>query len=205
MEYEYVRAKTPLNIHTLRRELTSFLFGNPAQFVWNMIGYHILILAATFSMGIEIPAKVMLKLGMGDVAAVNAEMQSIGFLQSSITNILFLAIILFLDFALLLIIKSELNILKNKGKDNLMGFKLPQLTIGKILLLEVPIFILGLWNPFIRTGLFFFSANTLQIAIAYKWFIKKWTFFQYFFIAGSYILILRLLWFIVAYLLWGAA
>ncbi len=182
MEYEYVRTKNKFNFSSFRKKFLKWAFDNPTRFVSNMIFYHVLIIIFTIGFKIAVPAKVMLQLGLGDVAAVENEMNTIQNWQSTFVNILFLTIILFLDFALLLIIKSEAKSLK--------------MTYFHIFILEIIIFIIGIFNPYVRTGLFFFSANTLQIAIAYRWFIKKWIIFQYFFIAGSYILILKLLFYI---------
>lgn len=182
-KYEYQRIREPFNTRVFLDKVQKKLFGNPTNFIWAMIIYHILILLFTFSLQQEIPAKVMLRLGLGDVTAVNAEMQAVQSLQHSITNILFLAIVLFLDFALLVILRSE--------------FKPLHLTYGKIMILELLIFLAGILNPYIRTALLFFSANTLQIAIAYRWLIKKWVVFQYFFLLGSYILILKLLFYVI--------
>lgn len=197
IQYEYIRIKEPFNIHTFLKNLRIRLFENPMQFVWNMMFYHAEILFFTLALGQEVPAKVVLRFGMGDIAAVEAEMHAINSLQAIVTNWMFLGVILFLDFALLIIIKSELNLMNKQGK------QVPQLTYGKIMILEVVISLAGFFNPYIRTGLFFFSANTLQVAIAYKWFIKKWKFFQYFFIAGSYILIFKLLFYVAVLVIWG--
>lgn len=182
MEYEFVRTKNKFNFSSFKKKLFKYLFNNPTRFVSNMVFYHVVIMISTIIFGIAVPAKVMLQLGLGDVDAVRNEMDTIQNWESTFVNILFLMIILFLDFALLLIIKSEVKSLN--------------MTYFHILILEILIFIIGIFNPYVRTGLFFFSANTLQIAIAYRWFIKKWIVFQYFFIAGSYILILKLLFYI---------
>lgn len=185
MEYEYVRIKNKFNFSSFRKKALRWAFSNPTRFVWNMGFYHTLIIIFTIGFGLYVPAKVMLQLGLGDVAAVQTEMNMIQNWESTFTNILFLTIILFLDFALLLIIKSEVKSLK--------------MSYFHIFILEALIFIIGIFNPYVRTGLFFFSANTLQIAIAYRWFIKKNIIAQYFFIAGSYVLILKLLF----YILWN--
>lgn len=189
VQYEYVKVKEPFNFYAFLKKLRIRLFENPTQFLWNMIFYHIEILFFTFLLRAEMPGKVILRLGLGDVSAVYAEMHAIQTWQSIVTNWLFLGVILFLDFALLLILKSE--------------FKWLKLSYKKILILELLVFLAGYFNPYVRTALLFFSANTLQITIAYRWFIKKWKFFQYFFIAGSYILILRLLFHVVILIIWG--
>ncbi len=187
MEIEYVRIKQPFNFSLFRKKTLKWLFNNPTQFIWNMLTYHVLIIIITIGFGIYVPAKVMLQLGLGDVDAVRNEMNTIQNWESTFVNILFLAVILFLDFTLLLIIKSEVKSIK--------------MTYTHIFILEILIFVVGIFNPYVRTGLFFFSANTLQIAIAYRWFIKKWIVFQYFFIAGSYILILKLLFYVLWYVI----
>lgn len=145
-------------------------------------------------MGIEVPAKVWVTLGLGDVNAMEHSMNNLETFQTSFNNLIFLAVILFLDFALLIILKSEIKSL--------------HLTYSKILLIELGIFILGVINPYIRTGLFFFSTNTLQIAVAYRWLIcgrvfpEKIRFLVIkiclpFFLLGSYIILLRLGWFLL--------
>ncbi len=184
-EYEFVLRKEPFNWRVSGKSAIKWLFADPARFIWNMGTYHVLILMVTIGLGVEVPANVILKLGMGDVSAVANEMQAVQTLQHSITNILFLMIILFLDFGLLTVLKYE--------------FKSLRLTFTKIFILELIIFSVGIVNPYVRTGLFFFSANTLWIATAYRWFIKRWVLFQYFFLNGSYILILKL----VVYALWA--
>lgn len=181
-EYEYVKIHEPFNYRIFLSKAQKKLFGKPTNFLLAMIIYHVFILLFTFALHQEMPGKVMLRLGEGDVSAVNAEMHAINSLQAIVTNWIFLGGILFLDFALLLILKTE--------------FKSLNLTFRKILLIELLIFLVGVFNPYVRTALLFFSANTLQITIAYRWFIKKWLLFQYFFILGSYILILKLLWYI---------
>ncbi len=182
-KYEYIKVKEPFNFVIFRSKAQKWLFGNPTRFIWNMGTYHALVLMFILVFGIEVPAKVMLQLGMGDVAAVDAEMHAINSLQGIVTNWIFLGVILFLDFALLLILKSE--------------FKGLKLDYTKIIIIEILVFLLGIFNPYVRTALMFFSANTLQITIAYRWFIKKWVVFQYFFILGSYILILKLLFYVL--------
>jgi len=186
--YEFVRIKEPFILKDFLFKTFKFLFSKPELFLVAMIAYHLLIYIFTIATGQEMPAKVWLVLGSGDVASVEREMESIGSLKSIITNWIFLAVILILDFALLIIIKSE--------------FKSLKLTYPKILLLEIGLFALGVMNPYVRTGLLFFSANTLQIAIAYRWFIKKWFVFRYFFLAGAYALIIRLVLYFF-YLLFG--
>jgi len=181
-EYEYVKVPEPFNFKLFVSKAQKWLFGRPTNFLWAMIIYHLLILFFTFTLVQEIPGKVMLRLGLGDVGAVTAEMEAINSLQAIVTNWIFLGVILFLDFALLLILKAE--------------FKSLNLTFKKIFILEILIFLVGIFNPYVRTALLFFSANTLQITIAYRWFIKKWLPFQYFFILGSYILILKLLFYV---------
>lgn len=181
-QYEYIQVKEPFNPILFLSKVQKTLFGQPTNFLWAMIIYHVLILLFTFTLQQEMPGKVMLRLGLGDVGAVNAEMHAINSLKAIVTNWIFLGVILFLDFALLLILKAE--------------FKSLKLTYKKIFILEIVIFLVGVFNPYVRTALLFFSANTLQITIAYRWFIKKWVLFQYFFILGSYILILKLLFYV---------
>jgi hypothetical protein len=184
MEYEFVKVKQKFNLTLFRKKAIKWLISDPTHFLWNMGIYHVLIIIFTLGFGLAVPAKVMLQLGMGDVAAVQQEMTIIQNWKTTFNNVLFLLIILTLDLGLLIIIKSE--------------FKHLNLSWSKIAILEVIIFALGIVNPYVRTGLFFFSANTLQIAIAYRWMIKKWIGFQYFFVVGSTILILKL----IFYVLW---
>ncbi len=188
-KYEYVKVRGDFNFYQLTNRFQKWFFGNKLRFVWNMGLYHLLIIVLSLIFGQEMPGKVIIHLGMGDVSAINAEMNAIQSWQGIINNLLFLAIILFLDFALLIIIKSEFNSLK--------------LTYGKIIILEIFVFMAGVMNPYVRTALFFFGANTLQIAIAYKWFIKKWIGWQYFFVAGSSVLIVKLLIYAAILAIWG--
>lgn len=208
MEYEYVKVKQYTHPLVLLRNLKLRFYGNPFQFVWNFIYYHILIIISSFVFGMQVPSKVMMPFDMGDVAFVGREMAAIASLdiasrETVIMNLLFLFAILFFDLFLLLIIKSEvggINIpyigidVNSEGVDEhsikKYWFKL---TYSRIGIIEVVLFLLGSLSPVLRVSLLFFGINTFQIAVAQKFVIKKWKGFYYFFVTGSYIFLLSLI------------
>lgn len=186
VEYQYIQVRSNKTTRYRMLDILNKLFGFPVLFVVNMIIYHILIILTTAYLKIELPSKVMVVLGAGDVQAVSNQMDAVQTNVAVFVNVLFLIIILILDLILLLILKKE--------------FKFLKLTNKKIIFLELAIFTIGIFNPYVRTALFFFSVNTLQITVAYRFFIKKWVVFQYVFILGSYILIFEYIYHIIKYL-----
>ncbi len=191
-QYIFVKSeKQTFNIHRFQRNLFRRLFQNPFVYVYNMIVYHALILFAAFGLGINVPAKVAVQLGIGAVDAIAYENQALSDLFTW-TSFIFLSMILFFDFALLKILKDEIKPKPGECDKNGMPVK-EILTYPRIMAIEVLIFIIGILNPYIRTGMFFFSGNTLQVVIAKKWIMKKWSPAKYFFIIGSYGLIAQLL------------
>lgn len=165
------------NIPSLK-EIKYYIFGRPESYIYLMIIYHVLIALATYLLNRNVPSKVFVYLDVRDIDFVQKSMVDMDNMGSFVSKIT-LVVILFCDFALLTILKYEL------PKLNLTTFK--------IILLEVPIFIIGYYSAPIRTMLLFFSLNTLQISVAYRWFIKKYKLFQYFFILGALILIIKLI------------
>lgn len=190
-EYEYVREKEPpvafnLKLSRFRLKATKFLFKDPRMFVWAWIFYHILVIFLSWIFNVNVPANVWVPFSFADVEAMNSLMHSM-ISNDNMTSHISLAFILFLDFFLLWMIKSEVPKLK--------------LSWFKILILEIFCFSIGIYSAFFRIGMLFFSINTLQITLAYKFGIKRFESkdeahpfnpVKIFLLTGTYLIILRL-------------
>jgi len=95
-----------------------------------------------------------------------------------LSTILFTLIIMFVDLLFFIIIMYEFDKLK--------------LTMKKIFILEIVVFLLSVFNPVIRMSMLFLSLNTLQITFFYK-FITYIPFSKYVFLTVCYIIIIRLI------------
>jgi len=142
-------------------------YKQPYYYLYSMSIYHVIIILFTLY-GIDIYRnQVFFSLDFNFAEQFNKAISIY-----TIKNILFTLIILIIDLIFLGILAYE--------------FKQLKLTINKITIIEIIIFIICFYNPYARVSMLFLSLNSLQIFIPYI-IMKKISISKYIFLTGSYI------------------
>jgi len=152
------------------------LFGKDIYYIYSMSVYHFITILYTYAFGQNIPSSVMYKLTL-NANAMNDYFKLDNFMR----NYLMLGLIVIIDLIFFVIIFME--------------FKPKWMTMKRIELFCLITLIVGFIFPFFREIMFFLSINTLAITVSYK--LIKWSpkvfFLKYVFLIGSYIYIVKLI------------
>lgn len=152
-------------------------FGNAHYYLYSMSIYHILIILYTL-IGISgFNTSIFYGLTLNPY---QTNVLNVLDVMNIIESYIYILIILIIDVIFLVIIMLE--------------FRPKILTIKNILFFEIIILSFSMLSPIFRDVMFFLSLNTLQITIIYK-IMKYIPLMKDVFIAGSYILIFKLLFF----------
>jgi len=151
-----------------------FLFKHSYYYLYVMTVYHILIILSLYYLEKEFANHVWFSLSL-QLQDIFTELSTIQYLAQ---KMLWITIIILLDLFLLTIFMIE--------------FERLNLTVKKIVLLEIVIFSVSFYSLIVRDVMFFLSINTLQIYLVFKT-MKYIPFLKIVFITGAYIYIFQLI------------
>jgi hypothetical protein len=175
-------------------ELYDTLYGNPANYLYAMTIYHILIPFWVMSFAFD-QAHTFITLNPTNFGQTSNIMNFIS-LQKGFYAIIWALLIVSLDFIFLLAVKfhfklTKININFSKHKN---PHRVNFLTYTNIAILEVIIFIVSFYSVSLREVMIFLSINTIQITIAYYLITKiPFSLGKILFTTAAYIFIIKLL------------